>query len=226
MNQDHNKSKENTYDLYISSLLIGNRLNCGMTIKNLLHANSNTNALSHEIINIYEQFFQRSLYAIGEYWEKNLITVATEHMATAITEGIMNEVYPLIINPKRISKKVIVSSVENEEHQIGAKMVSDMFEMHGWDAIYLGANTPLNELILFIEQFKPNLLALSLSVYFNLPNLESMLNKITDNYPDVPIIIGGQAFRYGGKDIADLYSNVIYISDLNSLEKYILTLDQ
>ncbi|MBF0398008.1 MAG: cobalamin-dependent protein [Desulfobacterales bacterium] len=223
MNQQKQKNiiESNIYRDYLSLLLLGARMDCNILINKILKKNSNQDEIHHNIINIYENLFQKSLYEIGELWEKNLITVTSEHMATALVEGNMNELYPLIVNPKRINKKVIVSSVEKEEHQVGAKMVADVFEMNGWDALYLGANTPLKDLIIFIKNFRPNILALSLSVYFNLPNLETMLSNINNTYPDIQIIIGGQAFRHGGNEIACSYSNVRYIPSLYELEKFI-----
>jgi len=42
-------------------------------------------------------------------------------------------------------------------------MVADMLEMNGWDGYFIGANTPLPELIRFIESKNPDLIGLSLS---------------------------------------------------------------
>jgi len=45
-------------------------------------------ALAHEpsTPSVYQGLLQPALYQIGEFWESGQITVATEHMATAITE--------------------------------------------------------------------------------------------------------------------------------------------
>jgi hypothetical protein len=48
-----------------------------------------------------------------------------------------------------------------------------------------------------------------------------MVKLIRERFPDLPIIIGGQAFRYGGKDILLNYDNVKFIPDLYSLELFI-----
>lgn len=94
---------------------------------------------------IYTDLFQGALYQIGELWEQNRISVATEHMATSLVESLMIYLQSRIFNTERIGKKAVVACVVREYHQIGAKMVADIFEMHGWDSFFIGANTPVDE---------------------------------------------------------------------------------
>lgn len=94
------------------------------------------------IENIYFHLFQRALYDVGKLWEQNKITVATEHLATAITEYLMVLCQQELFLTPRIDKRAIIACTANEYHQIGARMVADTFEMHGWDTWFLGSNTP------------------------------------------------------------------------------------
>ncbi len=175
---------------------------------------------------LYENILKKALYDVGELWEHNKISVATEHLASAIIEAILNEFYTKIISKEKINKTVIVACVENEFHQIGIKMISDIFEMNGWNTHFLGANTPTNELISFTKTIKPNMLAISLSIYFHLPILENMIQMIRKECPNLPILVGGQAFRQGGQDTLLKYENVIYKADLNSADLLIKKLNQ
>ena len=88
-------------------------------------------------------------------------------MATSITEGVMNELFPEIMSLERVNKRIVISCVEEEEHQVGVKMVADIFEKNSWDAHYLGANTPMDELVRFCDLVKPDAIGLSLSVFTN-----------------------------------------------------------
>ena len=58
---------------------------------------------------------------------------------------------------------VVVASVEDELHQVGGKMVADVFEMHGWDSFYLGSNTPISEMVRFAKERCPDAVGLSLT---------------------------------------------------------------
>lgn len=199
---------------FIDSLIKGDRKTCLKYVEDYIRENP-------DYIKLYEEVFKKSLYDIGEMWEFNKITVAAEHLATSITESLLNHIYSDMKLPDSSGKKIILACIEKEEHQVGIKMVADVFENNGWETFFLGSNIPASELIIFIDSIKPDLLALSLSIYFNFTNLEKMIKLIRTRFPDLPIIIGGQAFRHGGKDVLLDYGNIKFIPDLNSLELFI-----
>lgn len=200
-------------DIFLNSLLIGSRNGCYKVVKEFRKSNLS-------IIVLYEDIFKNSLYRIGKMWESNKISVAIEHMSTSIVEGLMNELLPEIISLERKNKTIIVSCVENEEHQVGGKMVADIFEKNSWDAKYLGANTPMVELVRFCELEKPDLVCLSLSVY---ENVQFLLKEITEirKVTNVPILIGGQALRNIGIGLCKTLENVLYFEKLKDVENYI-----
>lgn len=205
---------ENTNQVvFLNALLIGNRLKCTQMMKEFRKSNPS-------IIALYEEIFQKSLYEIGQMWEFNKISVAVEHMASSIVEGLMNELFGEIMSMDRKNKQVIISCVEEEEHQVGGKMVADIFEKNSWDAHYLGANTPVAELVSFCDLIKPDLVGLSLSVYPNVPFLLKEIAALR-TVTNVPIIIGGQALKIVGVELCEKCTDVIYLADLEAVEKYI-----
>jgi len=48
-----------------------------------------------------------------------------------------------------------------------------------------------------------------------------MILFIRKEFPELPILVGGQAFRHGGQDVLLKYKNVIYKPDLKSTELFI-----
>jgi len=198
------------YSKYLDALLNGDRKFCEETVHRLLEGNT-------PIPDIYTNLFRKSLYEVGELWERNRITVAHEHLATAITEGLMNILYPKIFQVENKGKSVLVACVPGEFHQIGAKMVADFFEMNRWDSHFLGADTPVNDLLKFVQEKKPDIIALSLSIYFNLGNLKKLLTAIQENFLRQEIIIGGQAFRWGRTEFLKKYPGARFIGDIREL---------
>lgn len=203
-----------TYEKYFNYLIIGAKNECIAIFNEVLRKNV-------PVEEIYTQLFQRSLYQVGEYWEMNKISVATEHMATAITESLMIRLQPQLFLTERTGKKAVIACVANEYHQVGAKMVADIFEMYGWDGYFIGANTPFAELIRFLESKNPDVVGLSLSIYYNLPVLKKTIANIRQHFPELPIIVGGQGFRWGGSEITQEFSNVALLSGLETLRKFI-----
>ncbi len=203
-----------TYNTYFNNLIKGAKNECATIVDDLINSNVTVDT-------VYTQLFQHSLYQVGDYWEKNKISVATEHMATAITENLMIRLQPQLFTTERTGKKAVIACVANEYHQVGAKMIADIFEMNGWDGYFIGANTPTAELIRFLESQNPDLIGLSLSIYFNLPELKSTVAQIRQRFPNMPILVGGQAFRWGGTDIVQEFNNVEYLSGIDTLNKFI-----
>lgn len=199
---------------FLDSLIYGDRAMCLDYAEKYLKHNSS-------IIELYENVFKKSLYEVGELWELNKISVASEHLSSAIIESILNEYYAEITSVKKINKTVVIACVEDEYHQIGAKMINDIFELNGWNSFFLGANTPSNELISFLKNIKPELLAISVSLYFHIPKLEMMIQQIQKELPKLVVLVGGQAFRNGGSEVLSKYDQVFYQQDLKSTDLFI-----
>lgn len=201
---------------FLTALLAGNRKQCAQIVEEYRKEHPG-------LIDLYEEVFKRSLYEVGSLWESNLISVATEHLSTALIEALLNDLYEELLPESYNERKIVATSVEGESHQVGIKMVADVFEMHGWQSYFLGADVPTNELMVFLREVEPDLVALSLSVYFHVPQLEIMLDRIQRGFPELPIVIGGQAFRHGGRELLDRYPGTIYLPDLPAVEHYIRT---
>ncbi len=200
---------------YLNGLLKGSRNESRAVVVDFLAEN-------HSVNELYEEIIKPALYQVGTLWEQNKITVADEHLATAITEGILNELYPMIIPKEYLSRKVVLACVDKEEHQVGIKMVADVFEQNGWESFFLGTGFPVDELVKFIEKVKPQVLALSLSVYFNFKSFKNMVDTIRNYFPELPVLVGGQAFNHMAEGTLGEIFGVKYISDLKQLENYIL----
>lgn len=206
---------EDVFGRYLKSLIAGDTVLCSEIINQL-------NCDSIDLKELYIGVFQRSLYRIGDLWESNRVSVATEHLATAITERLIASVYPRVLSDRhRSGRKALISCSTNEYHQIGARMVADIMELHGWDVWFLGANTPDDDLLKCIEDKSPDFLGLSLSIFFNMASFVRLIKTVRGNFPSLNILIGGQAFRWGGHEITTTFPNVYYVPTLYDLDKEI-----
>lgn len=199
---------------YLSLLLKGDRRKCTRMVKELLDGDIPLKVL-------YTDLFQRAMYNVGELWEQNRISVAVEHLATSVTEGLLNMVYPVLFRKPHIGKKAVISCTVNEYHQLGGRMVADLFELNGWDGYFLGANTPVSDLLEFVGEKKPDVVGLSVSLYFNMGELRKVIEELRGAYPRQDIMVGGQAFRWGGREIATDFPNIMLVPSLGALESLI-----
>jgi len=202
---------ETVYQDYFNSLLAGRRAGCMELVAPLIQKDFAADAL-------YTDLFQRSLYQIGELWEQNRISVAVEHLATAVTESLLSAVYPRILsNRSPLGRRAVISCSVNEYHQVGARMVADILDSEGWDAWFVGANTPTRDLLLLIEEKKPDIVGLSVSIYFNMAPLLKVMEVIRSHYPNLEMLVGGQAFRWGGVEALRKFPKTTYIPSLRAL---------
>ena len=143
---------------------------------------------------IYEDILKRVMYEIGDLWHRNIVTVDREHYATSVTQTVMSTFYDDIFNQERKNKTLVSCAIGSELHEMGIRMLSDIFEYNGWDSYYLGAALPEESILMAIKQQQPDLVALSVTMAPYLSSCEDIVKSIRSNFPNVKIAVGGQAF--------------------------------
>jgi methanogenic corrinoid protein MtbC1 len=145
---------------------------------------------------VYIDVLQPVLYELGRLWQINEIDVATEHYVTAVTQLLMARLFPYALNQKRVSRSMIGCCLGSELHELGMRMVCDFFEFKGWNTYFLGAITPQESLLGAIRSRRPDLLCLSATMAFGLPQIRDLIKRIQDSSTDtVPkIMVGGLPF--------------------------------
>lgn len=205
---------EEIYRCYLEGLLTNDRKQCRQSFVQWLESTS-------ELRTLYEDLVRRSLYEVGELWEQGTISVATEHIATAISEGLLNLTYPRLFALPRNGRSSVVACVANEYHQIGGKMAADMFELHGWRGYFLGANMPVDDVKSLIAEKQPDVVALSVASALNFDRLINAVTEIRAAFPEVPILAGGQAFRWIEPEQVERMPGVRCLKNLTELETWI-----
>jgi len=146
----------------------------------------------------YVGVIEQSLYEVGRLWEAGHISVAQEHLATAIVNKLML-IHFLRAGLVEASKpKVVIAAAPNELHEVGASMVADLLQQHGWEVDYLGANMPKEDLLEYLRVNKPYFLGLSVVMPFNLASVREIIHSIHSDASicGIKIMVGGVAFKY------------------------------
>jgi methanogenic corrinoid protein MtbC1 len=151
-----------------------------------------------DYVELATRLFQPSLYRIGELWQQNRVSVAQEHLATAIVQNQLAQIYAAADVGPANGRRAVFACVEGNQHAIGLRMVCDAFELAGWEVQYLGANLPLAALIGQVAQLRPHLVGLSASLTQQIPTLRNTILALRAEFdgPDQrcpEIMIGGLA---------------------------------
>ena len=198
---------------YLDDLVAGRRSACVAHVDTLL-------AQGVVPRDLYVELFQASLYEIGRRWEIGEVSVATEHVATSITEELLGRVFPHVARHQRLGHRAVVSCAADDFHQVGGRIVADTLEGMGWDVDFVGAGASVQELVTCVLHAPADLVAISVSVDCHLARMEDTVRAVRAADPRVPIAVGGRALtRDGPQRIAALgLPGVHHVPTLEALE--------
>jgi methanogenic corrinoid protein MtbC1 len=150
-----------------------------------------------EIRDVYICVLQDVQREVGRLWMTNRISVAKEHFCTAVTQHVIARLYPRIMSVPKIGKRIVVACAGGERHEIGARMVADLFELEGWDAIYLGADTPASAVADAVREHAPHALGISANMAFNLGSVKDVIAaaRRADQSGQMKTLVGGYQFN-------------------------------
>ena len=169
-----------------------------------------------DLDDIYVEILSESMKRVGELWHTAEITVDTEHYCTSVTQMAMAQMYDLLFDGERKNKTILSVCPGMELHEMGARIVSDLFENHGWDSIFLGAAVPVDYILDSVRENHPDLVTLSVSMPQHLMDCEKAVREIKKEFPDIKIAVGGKAFE-STEDIWKKWPVDIYSEDAREL---------
>ena len=147
----------------------------------------------------FEMVLRPVLYDIGERWAGGRLDIATEHVASNVARALVRII--LDRNRRRPGKiKVMLCVPPGEEHSMGCDVMETFLRGRGFSVYNLGTPTPPSELASFVENNRPDLVMVSVSLDDNRKAARRLVDKITSGN-QVPVIVGGYAFRNGGEEM-------------------------
>lgn len=146
-----------------------------------------------DLSTLFGRVFVPTLVKIGEGWYRGELSVSTEHFASAYLRGkllTLLQAYPI----RRSAAHILVGCGPDEQHEIGSLMLAVLLRSNGFRVEYLGPDIPLEDLVEYVADERPNMVILSATTDNTarlLKNLQAMLNRLR-----APVIFGfgGGAF--------------------------------
>ncbi len=166
----------------------------------------------------YEQMIARSLVEVGRLWQAGQISVADEHIATAVAQSVLASFYPsfpwVATGPKGI-----VACVEGERHELGARMAADLLVCDGWNVLYVGGDVPLAALVELVVRTRPVFVGLSFALAERLPTVRDAIARLRREAPDVKLLLGGRGVAIDAARARDLGGDAIACSGASAADK-------
>ena len=177
-------------DAFLDAIRRGDRRAAFRSLDDALDGGSDLNSLYVDVV-------QPSMREIGRLWQENEISVAEEHLATAITESAMSRAFERVfVWRDQRTPRLIAACADDERHQMGLRMLCDLLELEGWETIYLGASVPIESLTALVATREPDAVAISATIAPHLPRVRAAIAAIrATSVARQPVIaVGGRAF--------------------------------
>ncbi len=148
----------------------------------------------NSLATISDDLITPALAIIGDRWQCREVEVFEEHRAVEIIVRILHEFRMTIESSQARSRTAIGGTLEGDLYGLPTRMVELVLLDMGWAATSLGTSLPLDTLLCAIDQVRPQLFWLSISI---MENEQTFLNSLSAFCRQVPstteIVLGGRA---------------------------------
>jgi methanogenic corrinoid protein MtbC1 len=136
-----------------------------------------------------------ALDEVGLMWHRGEVSVAEEHLATAVVHRAFSRCTTGVPLPPPGAPRLLLSCLAGEFHELGARLAGEVARAAGWHAELLGANTPRDAVLAYIAQRRPDAVGLSCALSGHLAECGKTVEEIRRVAPGVRILVGGSLFR-------------------------------
>jgi MerR family transcriptional regulator, light-induced transcriptional regulator len=149
-----------------------------------------------DVTEVHLHLLQPALVRIGELWRARRLSVAAEHVATAITQYVVVQLYPYMRRVPERRGRALLAGVAGEHHQLGGHMVADALEADGWEVCFLGSDCSVDRVLAQVQAFGPALVGLSCTMRPQCVEVARVARGLRGLLPDgrPALMVGGQAF--------------------------------
>jgi methanogenic corrinoid protein MtbC1 len=170
---------------------------------------------------LFEKVLRPLLARIGEEWSAGTLKVAHEHLASAVLRSFLGHMADTAQADPR-APLIVITTPAGQVHEYGALMAAVTAASSGWRILYLGPNTPAEDIASAVKQTSAAAVALSVIYPPDDPHLAQEISTLRRMLgPDIVLMIGGRS-RNGYREtfesvdavILDDYSGMVNV--LNS----------
>ncbi|UCC97471.1 MAG: cobalamin-dependent protein [Phycisphaerales bacterium] len=182
--------KQNTLARYLEPLLRGDRRSCRAVVEETLQSGIPANS-------VYIHLVWPVMVEIEKLLREDRITPVQEHLATRVNRTIVDQLQNKLPRRPGKSKKVVVCCAPDELQELGAQMLTDLFESDGWDVRFLGGGLTNDDILAFINEYGPSILLIHGTSPRQAPDVRRLIDTIksVNAWPDMRIMVSGGLFN-------------------------------
>lgn len=138
-----------------------------------------------------DPFVPALMRGIGDGWTAGRISIAEEHLASAVVHGLVMETVRFATTAPT-APCILVATPSGDLHAVGAALVAAAAAIEGWAVKYLGVNVPAAEIVRAAGAIGARAVALSAVYAVDPHSVTDAFRAVRDGLAaDVPLIVGG-----------------------------------
>ena len=146
----------------------------------------------HGALNFILTFAVPLLARIGNGWETGELDISHEHFASECLVSFLSEKWRQM-NIRKNGPTVLITTLPGESYSLGIIMCAVVTSVTSSKVIYLGVDNPLEDIIVTAENYKPEIITMSISHVFDPTTAENLLLKIRSEIsPKIIMTTGGR----------------------------------
>ncbi len=163
----------------------------------------------------FDKILRPVMHKIGDDWANNKISIATEHVASNVAQALVKIIMDQVTGVVN-KKKILLCVPVGEEHHLGCDVLETYLSIKGFKVYNMGTSISTESILGFIENNKPDVILVSISLEDNILAGQRLVKKIKEQY-SIPIFIGGFALQ--SKKIPKFEATVISDIPLDKIPK-------
>jgi methanogenic corrinoid protein MtbC1 len=182
--------KEEMLARYLEPLLRGDRQGCRAVIEEAMQRGIPANS-------VYVHIIWPVMVEIENLLRGDKITLVEEHLATRVNRTIVDQLQNKLPRRPGKNKKVVVCCAPDELQELGAQMMTDLFESDGWDVRFLGGGLTNDDILSFINDYGADILMIYGTAPKQAPSVRRLIDTIksVNAWPDMRILVSGGLFN-------------------------------
>ena len=136
---------------YLTHLLKGDRKACRAVIEETMQTGVPANS-------VYIHVIWPIMVEIEKLLRSDKISLVQEHLATRINRTIVDQLQNKLPRRPSRGKKIVVCCAQDELQELGAQMMTDLFESGGWEVRFLGGGLTNDDILAYINEYAPDIL--------------------------------------------------------------------
>ena len=175
---------------YLEPLLRGDRRGCRAVIEEAMQKGIPANS-------IYINLVWPIMVEIENLLRKDKITTIQEHLATRVNRTIIDQLQNKLPRRPQRDKRIAICCAPDEMQELGAQMLTDLFESDGWEVRFLGGGLTNEDILTFANDYAPDILLIYGTTPKQAPEIRRLIDtvKSVNAWPDMRIMVSGGLFN-------------------------------